>query len=182
MAKKAKAPGQPAFALPTAFWSGFHRRFWGRRGTVLSGPTGGALASADQVFASLVAASEHWSGADRSFIPEFFVDHVQLLTDVHRLLPRAADGSVKGWMARVTAGLHGRPFGFVVDDYHVHDALVWRRVREFVRGLYTLTGLPGEDVKATLFLGNYARTPFGLHRGRSDNFMFAVAGLKRIRA
>ena len=115
-------PGQHAFALPAAFWSGFHRRFWGRHGTVLSGPTGGALASADQVFASLVAASEHWSGADRSFIPEFFVDHAQLLTDVHRLLPRAADGSVKGWMALVTAGLHGRPFGFVVDDYHVHDA------------------------------------------------------------
>jgi 50S ribosomal protein L16 3-hydroxylase len=174
--------GGPGFSLPDAFWAGFHRRFWGRRGTVLSGPAGAPLASADQVFASLVAASEHWSGADRAFIPEFFVDHAQLLTDVHRLLPRAADGAVKGWMARVTAELHGRPFGFVVDDYHVHDALVWRRVREFVRGLYALTGLPGEDVKATLFLGNYARTPFGLHRGRSDNFMFAVDGLKRIRA
>lgn len=170
------------FSLPDAFWSGFHRRVWGRRGTVLPGPAGLPLASADQVFASLVAASEHWTGANRTFIPEFFVEHAQLLTDVHRLLPIKADGSVKGWTARVTSLLGGRRFGFVVDDYHVHDALVWRRVREFVRGLYAITGLPGEDVKATLFLGNYARTPFGLHRGRSDNFMFAVDGLKRIRA
>ena len=171
-----------SFSLPDAFWASFHRRVWGRHGTVLSGPAGMPLATADQVFACLVAASRDWTGADRSFIPEFFVEHAQLLTDVHRLLPTAADGSVKGWTARVTSLLGGRRFGFVVDDYHVHDELVWRRVREFVRGLYAVTGLPGEDVKATLFLGNYARTPFGLHRGRSDNFMFAVDGLKRIRA
>jgi len=170
------------FSLPAAFWSGFHRRFWGRRGTVLSNPVGMPLVSADHVFARLVAASEHWGGADRSFVPEFFVEHAQALTDIDRFLPTKADGSVAGWSARVTRLLQGRTFGFVVDDYHVHDELVWRRVREFVRGLYDVTGLPGEEAKMTLFLGNYARTPFGLHRGRSDNFMFAVDGIKRIRA
>jgi hypothetical protein len=170
------------FSLPAAFWSGFHRRFWGRRGTVLSNPAGMPLVSADHVFARLVAASEHWGGADRSFVPEFFVEHAQALTDIDRFLPTKADGSVAGWSARVTTLLQGRTFGFVVDDYHVHDELVWRRVREFVRGLYDVTGLPGEEAKMTLFLGNYARTPFGLHRGRSDNFMFAVDGIKRIRA
>jgi hypothetical protein len=82
----------------------------------------------------------------------------------------------------VTGLLQGRAFGFVVDDYHVHDDLVWRRVRQFLRGLYGVTGLPGEEAKMTLFLGNYARTPFGLHRGRSANFMFVVDGRKRIRA
>ena len=82
----------------------------------------------------------------------------------------------------MTRLLQGRAFGFVVDDYHVHDDLVWRRVRQFLRGLHGITGLPGEEAKMTLFLGNYARTPFGLHRGRSANFMFVVDGLKRIRA
>ena len=170
------------FSLPAAFWSGFHRRFWGRRGTVLGDPAGMPLVTADHVFARLVAASEHWGGADRAFIPEVFVEHAQALTDIDRFLPTKADGSVAGWSARVTTLLQGRTFGFVVDDYHVHDELVWRRIREFVRGLYELTGLPGEEAKMTLFLGNYARTPFGLHRGRSDNFMFAVDGIKRIRA
>jgi hypothetical protein len=140
------------------------------------------LVSADHVFETLVAASEHWGGADRSFVPELFVEHAQALTDIDRFLPTAADRSVAGWTARVAALLKGRTFGFVVDDYHVHDDLVWRRLREFVRGLYRVTGLPGELAKATLFLGNYARTPFGLHRGRSDTFMFAVDGIKRIRA
>ena len=141
------------------------------------------LVSADHVFARLVAASEHWAGAERGFIPELFVEHAQLLTDIHRFLPSAADGSIAGWSARRDVAAAGpAQFGFVVDDYHVHDDLVWRRVREFVRGLYGITGLPGEEAKMTLFLGNYARTPFGLHRGRSANFMFVVDGLKRIRA
>jgi hypothetical protein len=140
------------------------------------------LVSADHVFACLVAASEHWAGAERGFIPEFFVEHAQLLTDIHRFMPLAADRSIAGWSARVTELLQGRAFGFVVDDYHVHDDLVWRRVRQFLRGLYGVTGLPGEEATMTLFLGNYARTPFGLHRGRSANFMFVVDGLKRIRA
>jgi hypothetical protein len=170
------------FSLPAAFWSGFHRRFWGRRGTVLPDPTGKPLAGADHVFARLVAVSERWGGADRSFVPELFVEHAQALTDIDRFLPTKSDGSIAGWTARVTSQLGGRTFGFVVDDYHVHDELVWRRVREFLRGLYDVTGLPGEEAKLTLFLGNYARTPFGLHRGRSDNFMFAVDGIKRIRA
>jgi hypothetical protein len=170
------------FSLPAAFWSGFHRRFWGRRGTVLRDPAGTPLACADHVFARLVAVSEHWGGADRSFVPELFVEHAQALTDIDRFLPTKSDGSIAEWAARVTSRLEGRTFGFVVDDYHVHDELVWRRVREFLRGLYDVTGLPGEEAKVTLFLGNYARTPFGLHRGRSDNFMFAVDGIKRIRA
>ena len=174
--------GRPAFTLPADFWSGFHRRFWGRRGTVLSGPAGMPLVSADHVFECLVAASEHWGGADRSFVPELFIEHAQALTDIDRFLPTMADRSVAGWTARVAAQLKGRTFGFVVDDYHVHDELIWRRLRQFVRELYGVTGLPGEQAKATLFLGNYARTPFGLHRGRSDNFMFAVDGVKRIRA
>jgi hypothetical protein len=140
------------------------------------------LVSADHVFERRVAASEHWAGAERGFIPELFVEHAQLLTDIHRFLPSAADGSIARWSARVTRLLQGRAFGFVVDDYHVHDDLVWRRVRQFLRGLYGITGLPGEEAKMTLFLGNYARTPFGLHRGRSANFMFVVDGLKRIRA
>jgi len=135
------------------------------------------LVSADHVFERLVAASEHWAGAERGFIPELFVEHAQLLTDIHRFLPSAADGSIAGWSARVTGLLQGRAFGFVVDDYHVHDDLVWRRVRQFLRGLYDVTGLPGEEAKMTLFLGNYARTPFGLHRGRSANFMLSSRSL-----
>jgi hypothetical protein len=121
--------GQLGFSLSPAFWSGFHRRFWGRRGTVLSAPSGVPLVSADHVFARLVGASEHWGGADRSFVPELFVEHAQALTDIDRFLPTVVDRSVAGWSARVAAQLKGRTFGFVVDDYHVHDELIWRRLR-----------------------------------------------------
>ena len=104
---------RPPFTLPADFWSGFHRRFWGRRGTVLSAPGRMPLVTADHVFETLVAASEHWGGADRSFVPELFVEHAQALTDIDRFLPTAADPircpateggpSGKQWSASMTA-------------------------------------------------------------------------------
>jgi 50S ribosomal protein L16 3-hydroxylase len=45
----------------------------------------------------------------------------------------------------------------------------------------SLRGLPGEDTKATLSLGNYDRTPIGVHKGDSHTFLFVLHGRKRIR-
>jgi hypothetical protein len=170
------------FALPAAFWSGFHRRVWERQGTVLRAPWPGPLASVEHVFERLVAASDRWRAGDHTFVPEFCVDHARVLADVGRYLPSSTDRSVADWTARVTGMLGGRTFGLVVDGYQVHDEPLWRRLCEFAAGLYARAGLPGEQAKAALFLGNYARTPFGLHRGRSTNFMFVLDGVKRIRA
>ena len=179
---RSPAAGATGWLPPAAFWSRFHRRVWERRGTVLEAPLPEPLASPEHVFDCLVDASERWRAGDRAFVPEFCVDHAQVLADVGRYLPSPADRSVEGWVARVTAGLGGRTFGLVVDDYQVHDEPLWRRLCGFASGLYAFTGLPGEQAKAALFLGNYDRTPFGLHRGRSTNFMFVLDGVKRIRA
>jgi 50S ribosomal protein L16 3-hydroxylase len=149
---------------------------------VLQAPLPELLASPEHVFDRLVAASERWRAGDRSFDPEFCVDHARILADVGRYLPSPADGSIAAWTDRVTRMLGGRAFGLVVDGYQAHDEPVFQRLCDFVSGLYAHTGLPGEQAKAGLFLGNYARTPFGLHRGRSTNFMFVLDGVKRIRA
>jgi hypothetical protein len=107
------------FSLSDAFWSDFHRRFWERRGTVLSNPVGTPLVSADHVFARLVAASEHWGGAQHSFVPELFVEHAQLLTDIHRSavggrpfdrgMERAGDGAAAGTGVRLRRRRLPRP-------------------------------------------------------------------------
>jgi hypothetical protein len=69
----------------------------------------------------------------------------------------------------------------IVEEFQTHCAPLWLRVREFLRGLYQFTGLPGDNAKATVFLGNYEKTPLGLHQGSSDNFMFVIEGRKRLR-
>jgi hypothetical protein len=105
-----------------------------------------------------------------------------MLADVGRYLPSPADASLAAWARRLHGLLGGRGFGLVVDGYQAHDATLWQRLCEFTAGLYARTGVPGEEARAALFLGNYARTPFGVHRGRSTNFMFVLDGVKRIRA
>ena len=112
---------------------------------------------------------------------EFCIEHAQVLAEVGRLLPERSDGSAEGYAARVTPLVGGRRFGLVVQDVQAYDATLWLRLREFLRGLFEHTSLPGDACKATVFLGNYERTPFGLHRGDSANFMFVVEGRKRMR-
>jgi hypothetical protein len=164
--------------LDRAFWTKFRRRYWERRGLVLQRP----LAKPDEAFRWLVEAGERFRAGDRSVAPEFFVEHTQVLADVARYVPRTRDRSMAGYADRVTRRLDGRRFGLVIDDFQAQAPELWLRLRDFLRPLYAVTGLPGSHVKATLFLGNYRSTPFGLHRGRSGNFMFVVHGRKHIRA
>ena len=78
--------------------------------------------------------------------------------------------------------LGGQRVGTVVEDFQAFDATLWLHLREFLGGLFEFTGLPRESAKATVFLCNYERTPWGLHRGRSGNFQLIVDGPKRIRS
>lgn len=168
--------------LDRAFWTRFRRRYWERRGLVLRQPLAEPLAKPDEAFRWLVDAGERFRAGDRRVAPEFFVEHAQVLADVARYVPQTRDRSMAGYAARVTRLLDGRRFGLVIDDFQAQAPELWLRLREFLRSLYSVTGLPGSHVKATLFLGNYRSTPFGLHRGRSGNFMFVVHGRKHIRA
>jgi hypothetical protein len=177
--------GSPAlptrFALPREFWERFTTEYWERRVTVISRPFPTPLAEPARTFAGVVDASDRWRAGARDDSLRFFIEQTQLLADVGRFLPERADGSASGYAQRVTRMLGGRRFGLVVEEYQAFDATLWLRLRDFLRGLYDVTGMPAEAAKATLFLGNYAATPWGLHVGRSGNFQFVVEGPKRIR-
>lgn len=169
------------YALSDQFWSSFHASNWEKKGAVIPRPFSVPIASPEELFSCVVAASDRFRAGDRSVQLEFCIEHAQVLADVGTLLPLASDGSAQGYEARVTPMVGGRRFGLVVEDVQAYDGTLWLRLREFLRGLFAHTGLPGDACKATVFLGNYDRTPFGLHRGDSANFMFVVDGLKRMR-
>lgn len=170
-----------SFALPGDFWQRFHEESWERRATVLARPFPAPLAEPAQTFAAIVDACDRWRAGERDDTLRFFIGETQLLADVEPYLPRRDDESSAGYSARVSQLLGGRRFGLVIEEFQTFDATLWLRLRDFLRGLYDVTGMPAEATKATLFLGNYAATPWGLHRGRSGNFQFVVEGPKRIR-
>ncbi len=166
------------FSLPDSAWGSFHAAHWEKSGTV---PFATPVATPEESFACLVAASDRFRAGDPGVQLEFCIEHAQVLADVGDLLPMASDWSADGYAARVTPLVGGRRFGLVVEDVQFYDATLWLRLRDFLAGLFEHTGLPGDSCKATVFLGNYDRTPFGLHRGHSSNFMFVVDGQKRMR-
>lgn len=169
-----------SFALGDEFWAAFHETHWEKLGTVLKQPFA-PLATPDETFDCLVEASDRYRRGDAAVALEFCIGNTQLLANVGAHLPARADATLDGYAARVTDMLAGRRFGLVVQDVQAYDAELWLRLRDFLRPLYTYTGMPGDSAKATIFAGNYDRTPFGLHRGSSGNFMFVVDGEKRMR-
>lgn len=168
-------------ALGRAFWSSFRATHWERMGAVIEQPFATPLATPAELFDAMLEASDRFRAGDQAVSLEFCVGHTRMLANVGRYLPERSDGGSAGYMARVTQQLGGARFGLVVEDAQAYDATLWLRLRDFLRGLYRHTGLPGDAAKATVFLGNYDRTPFGLHRGSSANFMFVVEGAKRMR-
>lgn len=170
------------FTLPGEFWSRFHDEYWEKHATVLRQPFATRIVEPHDSFRRLVDVGDRYRAGDNDLLLKFCVGHTQQLVDVGRYLPERGDGSIAGYAERVTGLLGGQRFGLVVEDFQAFDTTLWLRLREFLGGLFDLTGLPGESAKATVFLGNYERTPWGLHRGRSGNFQLIVDGPKRIRS
>ena len=169
------------FALPSEFWSSFVEHHWQRHPLVIKQPFTRLLASPSQIFQALVDSSDQFRAGDERFPQGFYFDHASLLTDMGKFLPEASDESLTTYAERITAQLQGRQFGLIVEEVHARNAILWLRLREFLRPLYELVGIPAENAKATVFLGNYEQTPFGLHQGESENFQFVIAGRKRLR-
>lgn len=171
----------PGFALPADFWSGFHAEYWEKRATVLRQPFARLIAQPEDSFQRLIDVGDRYRAGETDLLVRFCVGYTQQLVDVARYLPMRTDASVAGYADRATRLVGGQRFGLVVEDFQAFDATLWLHLREFLRGLYEHTGMPRESAKATVFLGNYEHTPWGLHRGRSGTFQLVVAGPKRIR-
>lgn len=167
------------YSLSHGFWSNFSRNYWEQRPLVLRTPFARSFATPSEAFQWFVRASAGYRPGGR-FIPMFYIDQLKVLADIGKHLPKLQDGSASAYAERLARELKIGRFGLVVDDIHLDENL-WLRLRAFVGGLFQVIGIPGE-VNALGFLGNYAKTPFGVHKGDSTNFMFVVEGRKRIRA
>jgi len=77
----------------------------------------------------------------------------------------------------------GQEFAIFVSDFQVELGwMFFSRVRQFLKGLYEIEGVPAGRAEVDLFFGNYRKTNTGVHRDSADVFCFVVDGRKRIRA
>jgi len=93
-------------------------------------------------------------------------------------LPAPGDASLEAYTERVSGLVGGRRFGLAINLCHLHHWSLWLRLREIVREL--APDGPRLYAHPVLFLGNYDRTPFGIHRDEVSTFMFVLSGRKRL--
>jgi 50S ribosomal protein L16 3-hydroxylase len=169
-----------SYDLGADFWSGFVRRFWGRRPTVIRQPFARAIASPAEVFAAMIAATDRVQTDDHDFA--LTIDGVRVGADVERWLPRKRDRSLERLAKRIADGVPGSTFAVFIRAFQLELGWeFWNRLRHFLTGLYTLVGVPAHRAEVDLFAGSYPRSRRGIHLDSADVFCFVIEGRKRIR-
>jgi hypothetical protein len=176
--------------LDAIMWKDFAQHNWEQAPVCLARAVAPAFVTPDELFAALVSVGEAYRAEDRtaevpgerSLRVRFNVDESTRLFDTGRFLPTVADGSLSGYVERVAAELGDRRFELIVQDIQAYDAVLWDRVRWFLRGLYAEIGVPVDEVDAVVFLRDHEVTSFGVHRDEASVFMFPVHGRKRLLA
>jgi hypothetical protein len=134
-----------------------------------------------EVFEVFLRASEAFRAGDQGTPISFYIGHAMAVADVGQFLPSRRDGSIDGYTSRIERLLDGPRFALILQHAQAFHEPLWRRLRHILRQIGESSDLSGRGAKASLFLGNYANTPFGLHRGNSNVYKFIIAGRKRIR-
>lgn len=164
-------------------WDEFAARYWDRR-PVLVKAVSPAPFEPREVFAAATLATRSPSPYLMPPTAQFAVGRFQQ-TEPARWFPRAEDAAFDGYRQRLDAELAAfseeTRYALVVHAFHAFHAEQWERQRAFFEPLWERTGLPLSGAITTLFHGNYAHTPVGVHRDRFATFLFALEGRKRIR-
>ncbi len=166
------------FVLPSDFWSNFVAHRWGKSPLVIKKPFDRSLATAQQVFLAIRHAAEQFRATDSNVRIRFYLED-GFSEQPAPYLPDASDHSVADYAAKVSEKLSGRCFGLILNGFQAYDVELWRRVREFLRGLLTEISIQ-PMVEGVLFFGNYDKTPRGIHKDPVDIFLFVIEGRKKM--
>jgi len=175
------SPQRTGFALHPEVAAPFVRKFWEKLPVLFSQPLAAPLISPEEVFLGIVNAADQFRAGDEEIPLRFYIENAQLTADVGKHLPALADRTTTGYAKRISRMLGGRRFALIAQNFQAFAPDAFLRFKEFLHGLSGFIDLPREETKATVFLGNYRKTPAGLHAGASSNFKFIVEGRKRMR-
>ena len=171
----------PDFTLDKHFWRNFTKTYWDRKPTVIKSPFRAPIVTPREVFRGVVTACQRLRERTNDFTLIIGDRRIVMEKDLARCLPRAKDGSIECYHARLKRAGETGELGVSLNDIQVE--LGWNfltRLRQFLKGLYEIEGVPAR-AEAVLFLGDYSRTHEGVHRDTGSVFCFVVDGTKRMR-
>ncbi|MYW45656.1 hypothetical protein [Streptomyces sp. SID161] len=162
------------------YWRAFLERYWEREAGIVGPPPVDLGLGGDWFFRAVVAAAAAGERGEGPLL-RLSVDGASPRTDRARYLPRAEDGSVAGFLARMDGETGGAEWSIGLSRLHRTSFEMWERAAVFTEGLWSaLGGFPSGYADTDIFLGRYVGTRGGIHCDNAANFMFGVAGPKEL--
>ncbi len=99
--------------------------------------------------------------------------------EVLQFLPLKSDKTLVGYNTRMEKDFPD--YCLVCDELLQTSQKNWPKLHEFTSTLYSYVGFPNRFAEIGLYLGNYRKTPFGVHVDGCGVFSFPVIGHKTFR-
>ncbi len=152
-----------------------------RRPTLIEGVVGEDFVSEDDIFQAVLEAVRENRGARRDSGMQIFVQNATLVSNLGKVVPVAEDRCFEGYAARLRREHGIGEFGLQIDNVHLRNPSVMTKVMPVFRRVCDHVGIPMTGAYVDAFIGNYACTPFGVHRDPVHDFMFMIKGQRRMR-
>lgn len=168
--------------LDDTFWSRFAKNNWERKPLMLRNIKSDLLELDESEIFKLIVKAADRSRREKNLLGfKFFVGGIRS-SDVETLfvLPRKSDKSFLGYNERMERMY--QDYCLVCDELLQVNREKQSLLTQFTRDLYRHVGFSNRFAEMGLYLGNYRKTPFGVHRDLCGVFSFPVVGTKKFRA
>jgi len=167
--------------LDENFWIQFSKTYWEKRSLVIKNIESNLLELDEREVFRLVVLAADQSRRDRSPLGfKFFVNGYRSSEEETLfVLPKKSDRTLIGYNERMERIY--QDYCLVCDELLQVNQDKQTLLNQFTRQLYRHVGLPNRFTEMGLYLGNYRKTPFGVHIDRCGVFSFPVVGEKRFR-
>lgn len=178
--KKTQKLPPPTF-LDQHFWRHFAKTIWEKKPLVLRNVKSALLEIGDaEIFDLLVLYSDRCRKQKNSEGFKFYIDGIKTYEeDVLQFLPVKKDMSLFGYHERMSALF--ADYCLVCDELLKVNLEKQTLLTDFTNELYRHVGFPNRFSEMGLYLGNYRKTPFGVHVDNCGVFSIPVVGTKRFR-
>ena len=167
--------------LNQKFWADFAKTTWEKKLVTIKNIQS-PLLQMDQttIFDLLVTYSDRCRKLKIADGMKFYLHgHRQFESEVLRHLPKRSDKTLFGYHERMDSQYED--YCLVCDELlqvnHDENA----NLADFTSDLFAQVGLPNRFAEMGLYLGNYRKTPFGVHEDSCGVFSFPIVGVKRFR-
>jgi len=169
------------YYLDQKFWNRFVKSYWEKKPLALTNVKS-ALTEINEndIFNLVVQFSNKCRKNKNASGFKLYIDgNLTYEEDVLQFLPHKKDKNFMGYHHRMSALFSD--YCLVCDELLQVESYIRKIILDFTYELYQHIGFPNRFTEIGLYLGNYKKTPFGVHVDKCGVFSLPVTGVKKFR-